>query len=318
MKSDSPLLSVCLITYNHGPYINEAMDSIIMQQVNFAWEIIIADDFSTDSTREIILDYKNKYPNLIRLIFQEKNVGPAKNWLDLKYASKAKYIAYLEGDDYWTDKNKLQKQVDLLESNSQYSISCHNAVKINSKGETDHQFVLPASEQRDHSAEEMMKGQWILSCTICYRNVLGRLPEEIFRTPNGDFFLTVLLGEHGACKFQSDISPSHYRIHEGGTWSNIKQVKQWMNQAQTYHHISKYFDRKKKKKFVTHYIDLFLKKSKDIYKLQLENNEIIDAKKTRKNTLLAIYNMSGVRVYWACRKQFSQIKRLLQTTKKTI
>jgi len=316
MISSPPLLSVCLITYNHGPYIKQAMDSILMQQVNFDWEIIIADDYSTDNTQEIILKYKKEYPDLFRLIFQEKNVGPARNWLDLKYASKAKYIAYIEGDDYWTDAFKLQKQVDFLESNSEYSLSCHNAVKINSQGISTNEFVLPTSEQVDYSAHDLMRGQWILSCTICYRNVLGRLPNEIFSTPNGDFFLSVLLGEHGASKFHHDISPSHYRIHDGGTWSNISKLKQWSNQAKTYLHVSKYFGRVHKKKYSLHYLDLYLKKCKDIYKLQLENNETEEAKQNRKSALFQIFKMGGWRVYFVCRKQFTQLRSMIAKDQK--
>lgn len=120
-----PLLSVCLITYNHANYIKEAIDGVLMQKVNFSWELIIADDFSTDGTREIVLEYKKKYPDFITLILQEKNVGPAKNWMDLITYPKSKYIAYFEGDDFWTDPHKLQMQVDILEANVKFSFCCH-------------------------------------------------------------------------------------------------------------------------------------------------------------------------------------------------
>jgi len=119
-----PLLTVCLITYNHRKDIRQAIDSVLMQKVDFSWELIIADDFSTDGTREILLDYENLYPGIIKLILQEKNVGPHKNWMDLITFPKSKYIAYFEGDDYWTDPNKLQKQVDFLESNPDYGMVC--------------------------------------------------------------------------------------------------------------------------------------------------------------------------------------------------
>ena len=111
---EAPLLSVCLITYNHNKYIREAIESILMQKVNFTWELIIADDFSTDGTREIVLEYKEKYPDFIKLILQEKNVGATRNWIDLIIAPKSKYIAYFEGDDYWTNPYKLQKQRDFI------------------------------------------------------------------------------------------------------------------------------------------------------------------------------------------------------------
>jgi glycosyltransferase involved in cell wall biosynthesis len=119
---DEKILSVCLITYNHVNYIRQAIEGVLMQKVNFSWELIIADDFSTDGTREILQEYKDAYPDFITLILQEKNVGAAQNWLDLLYYPKSKYIAYFEGDDYWTDPLKLQKQVDFLEKNDDYSL----------------------------------------------------------------------------------------------------------------------------------------------------------------------------------------------------
>lgn len=126
-----PLLSVCLITYNHVNYIKEAIDGVLMQKVNFYWELIIADDYSTDGTREILLEYKEKYPDIIRLILQDQNVGPAKNWDDLIKAPKSKYIAYFEGDDYWIDPNKLQKQVFFLEENEEYGMIYSMALVYN-------------------------------------------------------------------------------------------------------------------------------------------------------------------------------------------
>jgi glycosyltransferase involved in cell wall biosynthesis len=118
-----PLLSVCLITYNHANYIREAIEGVLIQQVNFCWELIIADDFSTDGTREIVLAYKEKYPEFIKLILQEKNVGPSQNYFDLINTPSSKYIAYFEGDDYWTDPLKLQKQLEFLETNEDYGLA---------------------------------------------------------------------------------------------------------------------------------------------------------------------------------------------------
>lgn len=123
---EQALLSVCLITYNHVKYIEKAIEGVLEQKTNFKFELVIADDFSSDGTREILFDYKKRYPELITLILQEKNVGPAKNWMDLVTYPKSKYIAYFEGDDYWTDEYKLQKQVAFLESFNEYTFVCSN------------------------------------------------------------------------------------------------------------------------------------------------------------------------------------------------
>lgn len=121
---EAPILSVCLITYNQAGYIRKAIDSILMQKVNVTWEIIIADDHSSDGTREIIKEYLEKYKHLIRVILQDTNVGAVKNWTDLMRASQAKYIAYLEGDDYWTDPLKLNMEIVFLEANPDHALIC--------------------------------------------------------------------------------------------------------------------------------------------------------------------------------------------------
>jgi len=121
-NKEEPLLSVCIITYNQVNYIRQAIEGVLIQKVNFIWELIIADDFSTDGTREIVLEYKKKFPDFIKLILQKENVGATISFLDLISNPQSKYIAYFEGDDYWTDPLKLQKQVDYLEDNPDYGL----------------------------------------------------------------------------------------------------------------------------------------------------------------------------------------------------
>lgn len=125
-----PLLSVVTITYNHAPYIRKCIEGVLMQQVNFPMEFIIADDCSTDGTRLVCEAYAAKYPNLIRLAFTERNVGAVENEQRAFISAKGKYIATCEGDDYWTDPLKLQKQVDFLESHPDFSVCFHRFKKI--------------------------------------------------------------------------------------------------------------------------------------------------------------------------------------------
>ena len=118
-----PLVSVWMVTYNHEKYIAEALESVLMQQTNFDFEIVIGEDCSTDQTRRIIKDYENKYPNIIFPIYHDKNVGGMRNAYEFTLPlCRGKYIACLEGDDYWTDPLKLQKQVDFLENNNDYGL----------------------------------------------------------------------------------------------------------------------------------------------------------------------------------------------------
>lgn len=128
--SNPSLVSVCIITYNHYPFIRQAIESVLMQKTSFAWEVVIADDYSTDGTREIVLDYQRKYPDKIRLILQEKNVGAANNWIDLMLYPKSKYIAYLEGDDYWSADNKLNNAIVALEEDESIGMICTDYAKL--------------------------------------------------------------------------------------------------------------------------------------------------------------------------------------------
>lgn len=121
-----PLLSVVTITYNHEPYIAKCIEGVLMQKVDFPIEFIIAEDCSTDGTRAICEDYASKYPDLIRLILSEKNIGAVQNERHAMSLARGRYVALCEGDDYWTDEFKLQKQVGFLESNPEYTICFHD------------------------------------------------------------------------------------------------------------------------------------------------------------------------------------------------
>lgn len=117
-----PVLSICCITYNHEKYIGKCLESFISQKVSFPIEIVISNDCSTDNTQEIINDFKERYPALIRDISPSKNLGAINNFYYALSQCKGKYIAYCEGDDYWIDEYKLQSQIDFLEENSEYGM----------------------------------------------------------------------------------------------------------------------------------------------------------------------------------------------------
>ena len=125
----SPLLSVVTLTYNHEPYIAQCIEGVLAQKTSFPIEYIIADDCSTDGTRAICEEYAKNNPDIIRLISSSANVGAVENEQRAFLAAKGKYIATCEGDDYWTDPLKLQKQVDFLESHPEYSVCFHRFKK---------------------------------------------------------------------------------------------------------------------------------------------------------------------------------------------
>ena len=233
-----PLLSVCLITYNHKDFIRGAIEGVLMQQVNFSFELIIADDYSTDGTREILLQYQQKYPSLIKLILQEKNVGAAQNWIDLITAPKTKYIAYFEGDDYWIDPEKLQKQVDFLELNGEYSFTFHQGLKINEL--TSQYEVYPLSDIRSFDADSFLKMPTIPMASLVYRS---NVPLKIFKShSHGDFLMLCSLLSHGKAWFINEVM-SVYRVHPSGvsyTHSSLPYVKKRLDELYIESNVSEF------------------------------------------------------------------------------
>lgn len=130
-----PKLSVILITYNHEKYIEKALDSVLSQVTDFPFEIVIGDDCSPDDTKNIIREYRDKYPDIIRIVHREKNTGrPTLNVYETTMKCRGDYLAYLEGDDYWTDSNKLQKQMDFLNEHPEYIACTHSHKMIDDNG----------------------------------------------------------------------------------------------------------------------------------------------------------------------------------------
>src|SRR5882762_7158067 len=131
-----PSVSVLMVTHNHEKYLAQAIDGVVSQIADFHFELIIGEDCSTDSTRHIALDYQNKFPHIIRLLYSDKNVGALNNFARVYSASRGGYIAICEGDDYWTDNKKLQKQVAVLRAQPKYVLTYHDMRLINESNET--------------------------------------------------------------------------------------------------------------------------------------------------------------------------------------
>ena len=236
----NPLLSVCVITYNHKDYIRECLDSILDQKTDFSYEIIIADDFSTDNTRAIIEEFKDKYTEVIKLIFQPKNVGGHQNFFDLMTSPKGKYVAYIEGDDYWTDVTKLQQQVDFLEQNDDYAICGHWTRNIDSKGLP---LLIPFFTGQkcpeSFTIPDCIKGVVLHPNTWVYRNFAINFPPILSSLPAGDdpFLLMILNNGKGYCIRKT---MSIYRIHSAGAWSKKSAQQQSLDQLNCMYNVPKF------------------------------------------------------------------------------
>jgi glycosyltransferase involved in cell wall biosynthesis len=237
----NPLVSVTMITYNHISFIEEAIKGVISQITSFPVELIIGDDYSTDGTREICVRYQKLYPEIIKLKLPKKNIGINFNSTSNKILCKGKYIAENEGDDYWTDPLKLQKQVDFLEANESYVVSCHNAIIIDEHNSVISSSKLPLSEQRDFMPIELMKITPILTLTAVFRNKLIDFPDILKNLPNGDTAIFSYLGQFGKSKFHHDIKHAVYRVHEGGVWSTKSTPIKNRMQLQTFTNLMRYY-----------------------------------------------------------------------------
>jgi len=223
----NPLLSVCLITYNHVDFIRDAIEGVLMQKVDFSWELIIADDFSTDGTREILIEYQKQHPEFIKLILQKKNVGAGLNWIDLIKSPISKYVAYFEGDDYWTDPKKLAKQVKILEDNPEYNACFHNATIIYSGTENSEKLVYPLKRKETITIEDLLQGDYLKSCSLVYRNHKNLLDPIINGSiPPDDTSLGYCLLQAGAKAKYLNESMAIYRIHKASTWSLLPYAEQ--------------------------------------------------------------------------------------------
>lgn len=179
-----PLVSVCCITYNHESFISDAIEGFLMQDTDFPFEIIIHDDASTDKTAAILKKYADQYPKIIKPIFQEgnqysKGVRRILATFILPIA-KGKYIALCEGDDYWTDPLKLQKQGQFLEDNADYSLCFHRAIKVDKEKKELIGFWPEGNKIKQRTnLSDILERNYISTQTVLYRNRLFTIDEYL-------------------------------------------------------------------------------------------------------------------------------------------
>ena len=229
MSTDKPLVSVCTLAYNHAPYIRECLEGILMQKTNFAFELIIHDDASTDGTADIIREYEAKYPDIVKPIYQTENqyckrIGISRTYIYPRV--KGKYIALCEGDDYWIDPYKLQKQVDFLEKNDEYAL-CFTAIKVLNFDKTlkdDYIF----SKDFTPTIDDIIVKNCIPTLTTLFRtDYIFRYYDEVNpvkqRWRMGDYPLWIWMSLNSKIKYLSDIT-SVYRCVQGSL-SHCKDVE---------------------------------------------------------------------------------------------
>lgn len=238
-NADTPLVSVLCITYNHAEFISQALDSFLTQEANFPLEIVIGEDCSTDGTLSVVESYKARFPKVIKIITSSSNVGAVENFRRTLRACSGKYVALCEGDDFWTDRRKLQIQVDFMEANPDYVISYHDACAFDKSARSESP-QLSGELQSDATADELVNARQISTLTACFRNVLDEIPSEFDHVPILDLCLWSLLGCHGRGKYLGNIKPAAYRVHQGGILSSQNEANKLRMTMHTYLCLSRY------------------------------------------------------------------------------
>ncbi len=217
-------ISVAFITYNHERFVAQALESVLMQEPDCEWEIVIGEDASTDGTRAIVSGYAERHPGRIRLLPPVPNLGMHRNAERTLAACNGVYVALLEGDDYWTAPDKLRKQAEYLDAHPECSLCFHEILAEYEDGST-----APPPFRRDASREiftldDLAAGNFIATCSAMFRNVPRLvLPGWSRRMPMVDWLLFLLIAERGDIGFLGETM-GIYRIHGAGAWSSLSGV----------------------------------------------------------------------------------------------
>lgn len=243
-----PMVSIVVVTFQHAPYIRQCLDSILIQETDFPFEVIVGEDESTDGTREICIEYAEKYPNNIRLFLRSRkdviyiNGRPTGryNFMENLKAARGKYIALCDGDDYWTDSRKLQKQVDFMDKSPSYSLAFTSCCVVNSDGEMIQEDKIEKPNRRYFSQIDVLKDLGPTSQTALFkRSALPKpFPNGFYKVANADTFLFYLVLRHGNAAYLP-INTAAYRIQSTGIWQGISDELKIKGHISTYQEVLK-------------------------------------------------------------------------------
>ncbi|ADY51388.1 glycosyl transferase family 2 [Pseudopedobacter saltans DSM 12145] len=264
MENEDIMVSICCITYNQEKYIGHAIESFLMQKTNFKYEVIIGDDCSTDRTCEIMESYCQMHPNKIKLLKNVQNLGGTKNQVKVIREAKGKYIAICDGDDYWTDPLKLQKQVDFMEANPDCVICCHYTKVIDEEGKLVYEH--PEPKMLIHYYEDLLIGNRKETRTS---SLLVRNTKEVtdidtynwyYKAYGADvMFKLFILSKTEQKIYVLPEVMGVYRLHRGGMWSLLDSKIKQDRSISDFNIIIAHFpySRLYKKKLLTYYLNKY-------------------------------------------------------------
>lgn len=244
--TDTPKVSICIITYNHEQYFEKCIENVLSQNINFEIEIIIGEDCSTDSTAKSVEKYALLYPEKIKAHIRPVNIGAKTNFLHCFFQCRGEFIVFIEADDYFTDKQKLQTQVDYLDANPNVSACFHNAQIIyeddsNREPEfinLDSQKVL--TETKDFFVE---KETWFMATAsvMMRRKYVEKLPDWFLNCKSGDIPLYVILAEKGPIAYINKVMSVYRKNINGQSYTdNVQSLDFIKNRIYMYSKLNDY------------------------------------------------------------------------------
>jgi glycosyltransferase involved in cell wall biosynthesis len=273
MNSDLVLVSILCITYNHEKFIRDALDGFLQQKTDFAFEIVIGEDCSKDLTRKICESYANRFP-IIKLLPSKKNIGMIPNFIRTMQACKGDYIALCEGDDYWTDPYKLQKQIDILENDFDKKIVAvvTNASKINNEGMILSKYsfdVVKNNVSGTYSLHDFFQNNHQYpTLTVVFRNIVSNIFHSYNLLKNdylGDWTLFVLLHMHGNFYYLHQNTGT-YRINENSITHKVNAAERWKHSFIIFRQLKEILPKeyhKYLKDYTNHYIKIAISYKKN-------------------------------------------------------
>ncbi|MCA0230992.1 MAG: glycosyltransferase family 2 protein [Bacteroidetes bacterium] len=212
-------VSVTILTYNQKEFIGKAIESALSQKTNFDVEILVGDDCSTDGAQETILAYQEKYPDKVKAVLHSKNLGQNGlfNTIETLKLAKGTYIAPMDGDDYWTDDQKLQRQVDFMEAHPDFSACFHNALITYEDGTPSHELNAPDQKEVITAADLVGEDEiWFMATSaVMFKNGIMHYPDWFLKSSSGDIPRYVILAKHGPIGYVPGVM-SVYRKNRGG------------------------------------------------------------------------------------------------------
>jgi len=266
MGNDNPLVSICCLAYNHAPYIRQCLDGFVMQKTNFPFEVLIHDDASTDRTADIIRGYEAKYPDIIKPIYQSENQHKKGTGILQNIVfpiTKGKYIALCEGDDYWTDSCKLQKQVDFMEANPEYSMCFHFADVVYENGKKTDYILYEDLEEREYTANEIVENWIVPTASVLFQTKFSKNIKWDQRFTAGDIVLFLSMAQCGKIFCLGDKMSIYRRLDSGVTLSRKREIDSMVKRINHLEAIKEHFpniDEKIVNEYiVSPYVALFFK-----------------------------------------------------------